>query len=115
MREIKFRCWNSFASYMESWETIVKMNKIHLLAKQQQSYTIMQFTGLKDKNGVEIYEGDIINPRRGCFVTGDVIFWNGSFWINGKNKRGSIGRDIISSIGDCEVIGNIHQNPELLK
>ncbi len=71
---------------------------------------IMQYTGLKDKNGVEIYEGDEINTPTGI---GIVKFENGCYWIvwypSGK-----------TTLHDCqikhlEVIGNIHENPELLK
>lgn len=83
--------------------------------------SVGQFTGLKDKNGREIYEGDII----GCqdFEYKHLIFYNEN---EGRFMAGLYGDTSIYSIGVCglenrdfmrdkEVIGNIHDNPELLK
>lgn len=79
----------------------------------KENIVLMQFTGLKDKNGKEIYEGDII--RRSLSgatptTTDKVYFHNGNFVIGVD--------DYIKPLSDfctLEVIGNIHQNPELLK
>ena len=78
--------------------------------------TVGQFTGLKDKNGVEIYEGDILKSKVG--ITYSVLFKNGAYrWGNDNDNDLLIenGDDITD---DCinwgEVIGNIHENPELL-
>lgn len=73
---------------------------------------IEQCTGLKDKNGKLIFEGDIVSclmnrPRKGV-----VEYHRNAFSLN---ENGSYSEDIVFSEKCCQVIGNIHENPELLK
>lgn len=70
--------------------------------------TVGQYTGLKDKNGKVIYEGDIVHWNE---YVGKVIFKNGLFARKFKNVSASL----VSLLLVTEVIGNIHDNPELLK
>ena len=76
--------------------------------------TIGQYTGLKDKNGVEIFEGDVLKNKHIFGVDdedhGEVIFAGGCFMI--KYPYQSL--DLVEDVKELEVIGNIHQNPELL-
>lgn len=69
--------------------------------------TVGQYTGLKDKNGKEIYEGDIVHWNE---YVGKVIFKNGLFARKFKN----VSAPLVSLLLVTEVIGNIHDNPELL-
>ena len=90
--------------------------------------TVGQYTGLKDKNGKEIYEGDILrNPYDrvivawwstlgACFL----LVWDEDYRdIQGKDPRTSegnpVGVDGFEDVDFCEIIGNIHDNPELLQ
>lgn len=116
MREIKFRAWHNKAGKMlESGTT----RQIFSWKDEGQDIAIMQFTSLYDKNGKEIYEGDVVKCGYGV---GKVIFNVGCFmveWIDDTgadmeflfSRKGRRGRD---SYDEFEVIGNIYENPELL-
>jgi uncharacterized phage protein (TIGR01671 family) len=67
--------------------------------------TVGQYTELKDKNGVNIFDGDIVNCE-GCI---DKVVWMGAAF--------NVGEDYLDFLAgtDIEVIGNIHDNPELLE
>lgn len=146
MREIKFRvrdiegkCWIPIGSWVIDSEGILctwdRVEKRYI--QESIKYSLQQFTGLKDKNGIEIFEGDIVakghyryglNPHN--IKIGIVIYKSPSFeldkqFIPKPPDDGCSGcpYDInealnsISSRGEniLEVIGNIHENPELLE
>lgn len=127
MREIKFRAWDKEREMM-----IMEPYFFGLDAEQDfkgyyyledalshengESYPcdIMQYTGLKDKNGKEIFEGDVVEwetpsqyPQRDTVVFGD-----GMFML--KEDEESVFNYIYCKY-NIEVIGNIHENPELLE
>ena len=114
-REIKFRAWQNNKMYFHELEKYLDGSGIYNQFVGCDKAIWMQYTGLKDKNGVEIYEGDIVrvcNNNNGFF---EVIFINayvGGWVLKHKEER-------FLSLGarkttDIEIIGNIHQNPELL-
>jgi hypothetical protein len=77
--------------------------------------TIGQFIGLEDKNGVKIFEGDIIESKCEHYEEGNYLieFAKTSFIAYGYNDEICFGKDI--STNRMQIIGNIHDNPELLE
>jgi len=119
MREIKFRAWDHREGKM--WVPIIDKDGApcakHFITNQLVRMTgelldpIMQYTGIDDKNGVEIYEGDILREGGsfGAANTGSVRFdWGRFYWLGGE-EWGEIDEDRV------EVIGNIYENPDLME
>lgn len=111
-REIKFRVWHKKANYMCMNVTTDLLNKDYVV--------FMQYTGLKDKNGKEIYEGDIVsfyNDEEYRFKSTNalVIYDSAAFMLEHK-KLGKeyLGEMDIENMG-IKIIGNIYENPELLE
>lgn len=132
MREIKFRFWNKLSkSYSMSWRyNITHDGKLLAYDPEMMGYndevpfneTIIvpeQYTGLKDKNGKEIYEGDLLksdNPEHYVVVE----FLDGSFVFTVKRKDDlalPLVTPFLDGIPNCYnlIIGNIHENHELWK
>ena len=111
MREIKFRIWNG-----ESLEeTIIDFN-IDKETRHKEFYIyqddiFMQYTGTKDKNTVEIYEGDIVT-HEDFKLPSEVTFERGCFRIHGFTIANF---EAIHHMDKIQVIGNIYENPDLLK
>lgn len=129
-REIKFRAWYGGAGYGDI--------KPHMLYDErpgdslvwvnqgQDIKAVMQYTGLKDKNGKEIYEGDVVRfisipmfdeDEKTCEET--VAFDEGCFWTKGVERGKETKTPLYvmlddSIFKDIEVIGNIYEHPHLL-
>ena len=84
--------------------------------------TIGQYTGIKDKNGTNIFEGDILYTKHGAKIEGkgyyetyhEVVFKNGAFGVIGKTAGEFLSFDYLP-IDNEVVCGNIYENEELLK
>lgn len=82
------------------------------------NFDLMQYTGLKDKNGRDIYEGDVVQVKLYFGLAKfKVIFANGGFYFNGISEKSSGYSRFIYEYKDFDVeaIGNIYENPELIK
>jgi uncharacterized phage protein (TIGR01671 family) len=111
-REIKFRAWDKKAEPAGRMLDISLAGYTLFNYLTQDRYEVMQFTGLKDKNGVEIFEGDICNTPNGVRL---VTYGAPSFWLAVK-ENDTVDVDAFSTPNIYEeVIGNIMENPELLK
>ena len=124
MRDVRFRGkrvdnskWiYGYYVFAHHYHYIIESEYVLVLKENLSAYsfevipkTVGQYTGLKDKNGKEIYEGDIIHDGLRVYT---VEFYKGGFWLN----QGQKGADwqIHNISAQSEIIGNIHENQELL-
>ncbi|WP_249310346.1 YopX family protein [Bacillus sp. FJAT-49736] len=131
VREIKFRIFDKALKHMWCWGDLVdaKWSLHELFDTQGGDWSeVMQYTGLNDKNGKEIYEGDIFRTSRYPLreedeYVGVVEYDIDRFWGVRSLKANSNARGISNGIADgmyefvddeIEVIGNIYQNADLI-
>lgn len=124
-REIKFRAWDKENNLMvyDFNNDVPEIYGLRLGESiHQLVYTIglgydslMQYTGLKDKNGKEIYEGDIVKSSH--WVNPCEVVWcnNYSHFTISSGSKNPFGFPPIFGENTIEVIGNIYETPELLK
>lgn len=129
---IKFRAWNGYRKIMADYVSAIQNGDTQgtpssvnvIVNRKNETWDIenddvelLQFTGLKDVNGNEIYEGDIVKSsyKYAQPKVSQIIIENGNSYILGEDL--ATGNEMLVSdhISEIKVIGNVHTNPELLK
>ena len=123
MRPIKFRAWDKINQKMIEVNNLTFYSdkspagnqNIHIYDRVIDDFELMQFTGLLDKSGKEIYEGDIIRAEEPSFESGTYnwqIEWMNAAFLCRTKETTTL--EPLFAFSDVEVIGNIYENLELL-
>ena len=129
-REIKFRGLTSFENHwIIGMPRFFKSGRVEIFDFDETFYvkpeTICQFTGKKDKNEKEIYEGDVCKCRyykhaeKDLYLTQKVVFKHASFFVVAGDLKPDLETETytdcpLSWVNEIEIIGNIYENPELI-
>lgn len=127
-REIKFRIWRApdeytKVSWMESWDSLLNYSMSDIFQLDNPDDVLEQFTGLKDRNGKDIYEGDILAWHSNIYRKQDwigLVKYRGAGFVVQESSRSFSTPDWLETACNkdaniIEVVGNIHENPELLE
>jgi len=142
MRSIKFRAWDKKSKKMRIIDSIafhglghfdiptldIKLinlwgydiieDKYFIIRRDPEQFKLLQYTGLKDKNGKEIYEGDVVKYLDGEFSFIAKVAWSDWMWyLEGINPKESFMFDDVADneTADIEIIGNRFEHPHLLE
>ncbi|HEA6929075.1 YopX family protein [Campylobacter sp. LMG 17559] len=138
LSEFDFRIWDKTKEeFLKKEPTLIKIDNERVIAGRISRFyantaditdmfigngndlEIEPWTGIYDKNGKKIYEGDIVKTKSpyDCFLAKVSIHKEGTFYLESKSRDyiGSLIYLVKDEGYDTEIIGNIHENPELLK
>lgn len=114
MRNFKFRAWDNFNANMTYSKILCDFfDDFQKLKEGGNNPLLMQYTGLRDMNGAKVYEGDLVKVPESSVNRVYIIVWQIDSFMK-KPHQGDTYTGL-SELTDCyEVVGNIHENPELL-
>ena len=115
MRELKFRAWDERWEFMTAKVSFEDLQN-GFVGLYGEDNIVMQYTGLKDKNGKEIFEGDILTHNSGKFLI-KIDCYGVNFLGDGNEQYSNRFDDetLFYNEYEWEIIGNIYENPELLE
>ena len=123
MREVKYRVWDKENKEMIPWErlhiefedgfTTIWIPENKAVKKALLDFELMQYTGLKDKNGIEIYEGDVVRVMDSTLATVKYSDDRGAYYLDCEKKIGDVG--LICQYDTIKRVGNVYETPELLE
>jgi len=118
MREIKFRAWAD--TYMENSDSLMGLSNFFEYCEDR-NWPVMQYTGLKDKNRKEIWEGDIVEMKSYNYQHMNNLKWQVvyvpeamCFKFYCQPKKNGEAYEEVTGWHSFEVLGNIYENPELI-
>lgn len=128
MREIKFRAWDKKHNDMledvgievDKYSNLTISSRGIFIRPDNPDFELMQYTGLRDKNGTEIHEGDIISimPNNPKGYVAEVYWQGGGFETTSVDGDSStaLHATLYEAVdrGNCKIIGNIYENKELM-
>lgn len=112
LREITFLVDERYPMCVEVWEPDTKENTTsYLITLAPEAFELMQYTGLEDRNGKAVYEGDVVrfNDGRDTYE----VAWCNEYLAFGYREGGGFA-DMLSLNDNPEIIGNIYENPGLV-
>lgn len=110
---------NGKTNFIEYWKTPSELKSYHV-----RNLVLMQSTGLKDKNGVDIFDGDVVQAEQYLTTTipvriNGIVKYSNKYTMfyldNGSERHDLYMQSLGGSIYNFEIIGNIYENPELLE